>query len=114
MKIVKAAANLVLTGALSACAGLSETPLMPQPSYAPVKTSEIYLQEPFTRVVARCYSTADVTTADYAADACAKYFEKQGYVRFSNIPYKTARYDFLRKDTYPTRLWREHEVTPRW
>ena len=114
MKIVKAAANLVLTGALSACGLLQGTPMMSRSTPAPVKTSEIYLQEPFTRVVARCYSTADVTTADYAADACAQYFEKKGYVRFSNIPYKTARYDFLTKDTYPTRRWREHEVTPRW
>ena len=54
MKIVKAAANLVLTGALSACAWLPETPLTPKTSSAPIKTSEIYLQEPFTRVVAKC------------------------------------------------------------
>ena len=73
------------------------------------KETEIYLQEPFTRVIARCYASAD-----YAANACAAQFERQGYVRIRNIPYKTARYDFLTKDTYPTRRWRENELTPRW
>ena len=108
MNLGKAVANIVLIGTLSACGFFSERE---QVEYFPVpqKETEIYLQEPFTRVIARCYATAE-----YAADACARTFEQKGYVRFTNIPYKTARYDFLTKDTYPTRRWRENERTPRW
>lgn len=35
-------------------------------------------------------------------------------VRFEDIPYKTANYDFLKTGTYPTRRWRPGEITPRW
>jgi len=37
-----------------------------------------------------------------------------GYVRLRDIPYKSANYDFLKTDTYPTRRWRDGETTPRW
>jgi hypothetical protein len=110
MKLSKAVANIIFVGALSACTytpdvlwGTSEQ------NTVPMKATDIYLQEPFSRVVAHCYASAE-----YAAEACAKMFEQKGYVRFRNIPYKTARYDFLTKDTYPTRRWRENERTPRW
>ncbi|MBQ8465148.1 MAG: hypothetical protein IJ545_03975 [Alphaproteobacteria bacterium] len=111
MTLSKAVAGIALIGTLNACGFISEYRGKTEyvPVTAPQKETEIYLQEPFTRVIARCYATAE-----YAADACAKTFEQKGYVRFSNIPYKTARYDFLTKDTYPTRRWREHERTPRW
>lgn len=110
MKLYKTAAKLALIGALSACGLISEQPnISDTQPVTSLKEAEIYLQEPFTRVVARCYASAY-----YAAEACAQQFEKQGYVRFKNIPYKTARYDFLTKDTYPTRRWRENELTPRW
>ncbi len=69
----------------------------------------IILQQPQSRVVATCYRTEDVS-----AETCAKIFESKGYVRLRNIPYKTADYDFLKTDTYPTRRWREGELTPRW
>ncbi len=69
----------------------------------------IVLQQPQSRVVATCYRTEDVS-----AEACAKIFESKGYVRLRNIPYKTADYDFLKTDTYPTRRWRGNEDTPRW
>ena len=42
------------------------------------------------------------------------YFEKQGFVRLNELPYKTADYDFLKVDTYPTRRWRDAEITSRW
>ena len=69
----------------------------------------ITLQQPTTRVIATCYRSEDVS-----AEACAKIFESKGYVRLRNIPYKTADYDFLKTDTYPTRRWRGNEDTPRW
>lgn len=69
----------------------------------------IILQQPISRVLATCYRTEDVS-----AEACAKIFESKGYVRVNNIPYKTADYDFLKTDTYPTRRWRGGEDTPRW
>ncbi len=69
----------------------------------------IVLQHPQSRVIATCYRAEDVS-----AEACAKIFESKGYVRLRNIPYKTADYDFLKTDTYPTRRWRGSEDTPRW
>ena len=113
MKLGKVVINLFLLSSLSACGFFSESREEPIHILAPTpinqKQTEIYLQEPFTRVIARCYASAE-----YAAKACATEFEKQGYVRIRNIPYKTARYDFLTKETYPTRRWRENELTPRW
>ena len=110
MKLSKAVANIIFVGALSACASTPDVLWSTsEHSTIPMKATDIYLQEPFSRVVAHCYASAE-----YAAEACAKMFEQRGYVRFSNIPYKTARYDFLTKDTYPTRRWRENERTPRW
>ena len=69
----------------------------------------IVLQQPQSRVIATCYRSANVS-----AETCAKLFESKGYVRLRNIPYKTADYDFLRTDTYPSRRWRGNEDTPRW
>lgn len=83
--------------------------LRPQrPTYANDQ-AYIILQQPTSRTIATCYQSADVS-----AEACAKIFESKGYVRLRNIPYKTADYDFLRTDTYPTRRWRGNELTPRW
>jgi hypothetical protein len=69
----------------------------------------IALQNPTTKQVARCYSTPEEP-----AEYCAKYFESKNYVRFRDIPYKTANYDFRKKNTFPTRRWRDYERTPRW
>lgn len=69
----------------------------------------IVLQNPQSRVVVECY-TSERNSAEY----CARQFEKRGYVRLSDIPYKSANYDFLKTDTYPTRRWRDGEITPRW
>lgn len=70
---------------------------------------EIGLQNLRDRTVVRCYSNGE-----NSAEACARYFEEKGYVRFRDIPYKTANYDFLKVDTYPTRRWRDSETSPRW
>lgn len=69
----------------------------------------INLQNPFTRKIARCYNNNFSS-----AEECARYFERHGFVRFRDIPYKTANYDFLHVDTYPTRRWRDSELTSRW
>lgn len=69
----------------------------------------INLQNPFTRKIARCYNNNFSS-----AEECARYFEQHGFVRFRDIPYKTANYDFLHVDTYPTRRWRDSELTSRW
>jgi len=71
--------------------------------------TQINLQQPFTRVIVKCYSTKYEP-----AETCARLFESKGYVRFENIPYKTANYDFLKSGSYPTRRWRPGEITPRW
>ncbi len=84
-------------------------PLAPARTVYGNEQNTITLQNLTSRVVATCYSTDDVS-----ADTCARLFESKGYVRLTNIPYKTANYDFLKTDTYPTRRWRGGEKTPRW
>ncbi|MBS4772647.1 MAG: hypothetical protein KHX55_00025 [Proteobacteria bacterium] len=69
----------------------------------------INLQNPYTRKIARCYNN-NISSAE----ECARYFERYGFIRFREIPYKTANYDFLHVDTFPTRRWRDSELTPRW
>ena len=75
----------------------------------PDAQEEIGLQNLRDRTIVRCYGNNENSAED-----CAKYFEQKGYVRFKDIPYKTANYDFLKVDTYPTRRWRDSETTPRW
>ncbi len=70
---------------------------------------EIGLQNLRDRTVVRCYGNGE-----NSAEECARYFEQKGYVRFKDIPSKSANYDFLKVDTYPTRRWRDSEVSPRW
>ncbi len=69
----------------------------------------IGLQNIKTREVAYCYNNSHSS-----ADECAQYFESQGFIRMKYIPYKTAKFDFLTVETYPTRRWRQNELTPRW
>lgn len=69
----------------------------------------IGLQNIRTREVAYCYNNSHST-----AEECAQYFETQGFIRMKYIPYKTAKFDFLTVETYPTRRWRQNELTPRW
>ncbi len=69
----------------------------------------IGLQNLQTRTVVYCYSNAQLSAED-----CALHYEGLGYTRLRDIPSKTAHYDFLTVDTYPTRRWRSGELTPRW
>ncbi len=91
--------------------GLLALLLMPTAAkaFAAVENEEIGLQNLRDRTIVHCYSNGE-----NSAEACARYFEAKGYVRFRDIPYKTANYDFLKVDTYPTRRWRDSETTPRW
>lgn len=75
----------------------------------PNDQSVIVLQNVDNRAIARCSDNGSHT-----AENCARYFEQNGYVRLRDIPYKTANYDFLKVDTYPTRRWRDSEITSRW
>ncbi len=73
------------------------------------ENSRIGLQNIYTRAVVYCYANSQ-----YSAEDCASYYETLGYIRMRNLPSKTAKYDFLAVDTYPTRRWRSGELTPRW
>ncbi len=69
----------------------------------------ITLQELNTRVLVNCYKS------NYqSAETCAEIFEQRGYVRLKDIPHKPAKFDTLKQNTYPTRRWREGEITSRW
>ena len=74
-------------------------------------SSEYYigLQNTYTRTIVYCYNGNG-----YTAEDCATYYETQGYTRFRDIPSRSAKYDFLTVDTYPTRRWRSGEHSPRW
>lgn len=69
----------------------------------------IGLQNLQSRTIVYCYDNDD-----YTAEQCASYYETQGYTRFRDIPSRVAKYDFLTVDTYPTRRWRNGELSPRW
>ena len=69
----------------------------------------IRLQNLKTRIIVVCRESFYET-----AETCAQFYEKNNYVRLTDIPYKVAKYDRLTKDTFPTRRWRNGERTPRW
>lgn len=99
---------------LSSCAeiGFDSTGKVATVSAPPCYANEqrkISLLNPMTRNIIHCY-----TSAFTSAEECARKYENKNYVRFRDIPYKTANYDFLHRDTYPTRRWRMGERTPRW
>ena len=78
------------------------------PGYAN-EEEKISLLNPRSRYMIHCYATPFGSAED-----CARKYERQNYVRYRNLPYKTAIYDFLTRETYPTRRWREHDRTPWW
>lgn len=111
MKIFKTSIALFCAVAVGACSFYEKAEnslTFKRFGYANEET-QINLQQPFTRVIVKCYSTKYEP-----AETCAKLFESKGYVRFEDIPYKTANYDFPKTGTYPTRRWRPGEITPRW
>lgn len=73
------------------------------------EVQKISLLDPYTRNIVHCYDSSFG-----GSENCARKYERKNFVRFRDIPYKTANYDFLTRETYPTRRWREHERTPRW
>ena len=72
-------------------------------------TIRIGLQNLQTRTIVYCHSNYY-----YTAEECAQHYETIGYTRFKDIPSKPANFDSLKVDTYPTRRWRNGELTPRW
>lgn len=88
--------------------------LQPMPEYynnvSPLETAEgVVLIHPYTRVQVICYDDYGRTAAQ-----CADTFKAEGYVLITDLPQLSARYDFLREGTYPTRRWRNGgEVIPR-
>ena len=81
--------------------------LMTQPCLE--EDEPIGLQNLNSRTIIYCYSDSFHT-----AEQCAAHYEDNGYTRLRDIPRKTANYDFLTVDTYPSRRWRNGELTPRW
>ena len=107
----KTATLLLVTTLIGACSLFSTPKPAPEPErfrFANEET-QINLLHPYTRVIVKCYATRYEP-----AETCAQMFENRGYVRFEDIPYKTANYDFLKSGHYPTRRWRPNEITPRW
>ncbi len=100
---------MTLTRILSICSIIAFFCLIFAASVFAATSDRIGLQNPFSREIVYCYANSR-----YSAEECASYFESKGYTRMTDIPTKTARYDFLTVDTYPTRRWRDGELTPRW
>lgn len=72
-------------------------------------SNNIKLQNLKTRIIVVCRESFYET-----AETCAQFYEKNNYVRLTDIPYKIAKYDRLSKNIFPTRRWRNGERTPRW
>lgn len=87
----------------------------PMPTYygdisATQSAEGILLIHPVTRTQILCYDLPGESAVQ-----CAEDFRAAGYVLVTDIPQVSANYDFLRKNTYPTRRWRGGgEVVPRW
>lgn len=70
--------------------------------------NQVVMENLNTRVLAYCRGTeAEITS-------CVERLEMSCYTRINEIPYLPARYDFLKRGTYPTRRWRNGENVPRW
>ena len=86
----------------------------PMPKYygdlsATQSAEGILLIHPMTRTQILCYDLPGESAAQ-----CAENFRAAGYVLVTDVPQVTAKYDFLRNNTYPTRRWRNGETVPRW
>lgn len=100
--------TLCLLAFCSACSSQQDETLVV--ALSPTNTQEIImLQSTKTGDLVCCKDTAYTT-----AEECAIALEKDCFVRVQDIPYRTAKYDYLTTDTYPTRRWRENETSPRW
>lgn len=70
--------------------------------------NQVVMQNLQTRVLAYCRGDEN------EIDECIKRLECAGYTLLKNVPTMTAKYDFLKKRSYPTRRWRNGESVPRW
>lgn len=70
--------------------------------------NQVVMQNLQTRVLAYCRGDEN------EIDECIKRLECAGYTLLKNVPTMTAKYDFLKKGSYPTRRWRNGESVPRW
>ncbi len=70
--------------------------------------NQVVLQNLQTRVLAYCRGT------DEEISECVDRLDCAGYVRLTDVPQVVAKYDLLKKGTYPTRRWRNGEYVPRW
>ena len=80
-------------------------PEMPNNKYYP---NQVIMENLNTRVLAYCRGTEE------EIDMCVETLESSCYTRLRDVPYLTAKQDFLKRGTYPTRRWREGEKVPRW
>ena len=69
---------------------------------------QVVMQNLQTRVLAYCRGTDDEMNECIARLECA------GYTQLRNVPTMPAKYDILKKGSYPTRRWRTGETVPRW
>lgn len=69
---------------------------------------QVVMQNLQTRVLAYCRGTDD------EMNECISRLECAGYTQLRNVPTMPAKYDILKKGTYPTRRWRNGETVPRW
>lgn len=70
--------------------------------------NQVVMENLNTRVLAYCRGTAA------EIEACVSRLEMSCYTRLTEIPYMSAKYDLLKRGTYPTRRWRSGENVPRW
>lgn len=69
---------------------------------------QVLFQNLKTRVLAYCRGD------DEQIAKCIEKLECSGYIRLTEIPYMSAKYDILQKGAYPSRRWRKGENVPRW
>ena len=70
--------------------------------------NQVIMQNLNSRVLAYCRGS------DSEIAYCIQRLENSCYVRLSDIPKVTAKYDTLRRGAYPARRWHEGDVVPRW
>ena len=70
--------------------------------------NQVIMENLNTRVLAYCRGTQD------EINSCVQRLEGSCYVRITDIPSLPAKYDQLKRGTYPTRRWRNGETVPRW
>jgi len=87
--------------------------VLPLPKYYndySLVSGEMMLIHPYTRKIVVCKGE-DI----YNIDDCVNGFKEKGFVLLTDVPQMPAKYDFIKKGTYPARRWRNNgEIVPRW